>query len=573
MKSVTRQLERGQSVGMHWAARFLLGLLLITVGNPAIGLGQPYPSEDDLIEVMFEPDSRVRLRGGVPVDLEAKRGLTGVSQVLQGLAWSEWQPISDVPEARLDEIQAQGQANTGQPVYNLNSIFRLRIPKGLDVWAVSKELEALPGVMLARPVPKPTPPPYPPPNYMPNQGYLRAASIVPSGIGADFIWTQSGGIGTGVTVCDLEYSWNYTHGDISKALGSQINTNVADPFANTNHGTAVIGELVSDLNGWGTTGVCYGAGLKTCGTYYGLPAPSWNVPGAIAVAIANLSPGDVILLEQQWEYTSGSGNYIPIEWWLNYSPSAQTFNGVYAAITNAVALGIHVVEAGGNGGVNTDALAWFGNSGAIIVGAGGVNPGGTYPEGDRQRISFSSYGLRFDLQGWGEDVVTTGYGTLYNADGVNYYYTSSFSGTSSASPIVAGAVTCIMGYWKANFTGPLATPALLRTALITTGTPQIMPPAGHIGPRPDLQSAIANLCSCPCHGDPQCDGVQCTLQDVVQTVNVAFRGGAPVFDPQCPHENTDVNCDNATSVQDVVKVVNVAFRGGNLATEFCNPCP
>jgi len=79
-------------------------------------------------------------------------------------------------------------------------------------------------------------------------------------------------------------------------------------------------------------------------------------------------------------------------------------------------------------------------------------------------------------------------------------------------------------------------------------------------------------CSCPCHGDPQCDGIRCTVQDVVKTVDVAFRGAARVFDPQCPRERTDVNCDGFTTVQDVVKVVNVAFRGASATTQFCDPC-
>ena len=60
------------------------------------------------------------------------------------------------------------------------------------------------------------------------------------------------------------------------------------------------------------------------------------VPGAITVAISNLNAGDVILLEQQWEYVPGSQNYVPVEWWLNYSPNPQTNNGVYAAIQTAV---------------------------------------------------------------------------------------------------------------------------------------------------------------------------------------------------------------------------------------------
>jgi hypothetical protein len=80
-------------------------------------------------------------------------------------------------------------------------------------------------------------------------------------------------------------------------------------------------------------------------------------------------------------------------------------------------------------------------------------------------------------------------------------------------------------------------------------------------------------CSCPCHGDPQCDGVRCTVQDVVHTVNVAFRGADAVIDVGCPRERTDVNCDGYASVQDVVKVVNVAFRGADPATDFCDPCP
>jgi hypothetical protein len=85
-------------------------------------------------------------------------------------------------------------------------------------------------------------------------------------------------------------------------------------------------------------------------------------------------------------------------------------------------------------------------------------------------------------------------------------------------------------------------------------------------------------CQCNCHGDPapigSCDGSQDVL-DVVQTVNVAFRGAAPIPDPngQCPYQATDTNCSNSTDVIDVVKMVNVAFRGANRATEFCDPCP
>ncbi|MDP1622124.1 MAG: S8 family peptidase [Bacteroidales bacterium] len=449
----------------------------------------PYAFEEEWIEVMFSNESKVRLRHGNLIDFTTQ-ALQGVDQILNELTWHQWHRLTEVPESTIDNWEIDGERNTGQDIYNLNNIYRLQIPKCNDTWEIAARLEALPGIYLARPVPKPMELPLPG-NYQSQQGYLNPATNNPSGVDALYAWTQTGGTGAGVTICDLEYSWNYSHADITKAAGSQINLNVADPFSNNNHGTAVIGELVADNNGWGTTGICYGSNLKTCGTYYGFPTPSWNVPGALAVAIASLSPGDIILIEQQWDYTGNAG-YVPIEWWLNYSPSVQTNNAVYAAIVNAVANGIHVVEAGGNGAINTGAMTWYGNSGAIIVGAGGAYTGGTYPEGNLQKLSFSSYGPRFDLQGWGENVVTTGYSDLYSAQGVNYYYTSTFSGTSSASPIVTGALACAEGYYLANVSATPPTPATMRTWLVTYGTAQVTPPTGNIGPRPNIKACILN---------------------------------------------------------------------------------
>ncbi|MCD4734454.1 MAG: hypothetical protein K8R53_00285 [Bacteroidales bacterium] len=443
-----------------------------------------YECEDDLVEIMFTYESRVRLRSGSLIDLSTD-ATAGIDQVLTDVSWHTWYRMSDVPEATIDQWQVNGESNTGMEVYNLNNIYRIQVPKGIDIWEFSVKLEALPGVILAKPVPKPVEAPLPP-DYQSLQGYLNPSSSTPTGIDALYAWTQTGGTGTGITVCDLEYSWNYNHADITKAVGAQINTNVQDPFNDTNHGTAVIGELVADNNGWGTTGICYNSGLKTCGTYYGIPV-GWNVPGAISLSIANLSAGDVILLEQQWDYT-GSGGYVPIEWWYSTFPSAQVNNPVYAAIVNAISNGIHVVEAGGNGNMNTDGMTWFGNSGAIIVGAGGAGI-----SNDLQRLSFSSYGQRFDLQGWGENVFTTGYGTYYNAMGSNYYYTSTFNGTSSASPIVAGAVACASGYYIANVSATPPTPAIMRSHLVSWGTPQVFGPSGVIGPRPDLYRAIINF--------------------------------------------------------------------------------
>jgi hypothetical protein len=87
--------------------------------------------------------------------------------------------------------------------------------------------------------------------------------------------------------------------------------------------------------------------------------------------------------------------------------------------------------------------------------------------------------------------------------------------------------------------------------------------------------SYTGCCACLCHADPVCDSVISDILDVVNTINVAFRGAAVITDPSafCPWQSTDVNCSGSTDVVDVVKAVNVAFRGANVVVEYCNPCP
>jgi hypothetical protein len=76
---------------------------------------------------------------------------------------------------------------------------------------------------------------------------------------------------------------------------------------------------------------------------------------------------------------------------------------------------------------------------------------------------------------------------------------------------------------------------------------------------------------CPCDNDPICDGVRSDIQDVVSTLQVAFRGEPPARDSTCLRERSDVDCSGATDIVDVVKVIDVAFRGAALAATYCDP--
>ena len=137
-----------------------------------------------------------------------------------------------------------------------------------------------------------------------------------------------------------------------------------------------------------------------------------------------------------------------------------------------------------------------GDSGSILVGAGAA-PGSAQPA--RSRLRFSNYGSCIDAQGWGEKVVTSGgkgngLGDLQGGRDEDRWYTASFSGTSSAAAMVAGAVVCLQGIVGAMGQSPL-TPRDIRTLLRETGTAQTAGPHGdpathRIGSLPDLRQLI-----------------------------------------------------------------------------------
>jgi serine protease len=393
-----------------------------------------------------------------------------------------------LPEEEIDRLRAMGEQVSRNPLPNLNLWFQITLKPGADAATFIENLRRLDSVETAEPAPLAAPPATTrtTPDFTPDQGYLGPA---PDGIDAIFSATIPGGNGDGIKLYDVEYNWNQTHEDLSKANGVPLlldpGDSAVDPFNDNNHGTAVLGEVIADNDAKGVTGISWGADVGLA------PAETANLgydpANAILLSVADGSPGDVILIEQQVDVCGlPDGDFGPAEW----------VQSVFDVIQTAVANRITVVETAGNGGVNLDQAACdrlfdrtFRDSGAILVGAGGA-PGSL----DRQRLSFSCYGDRLDVQGWGEHVVTTGYGDLYknpdDEDNRNFWYTRDFRGTSSAGPIVAGAAINLQGIALNRFGVPL-NPVEIREILVQTGSPQQGNTAEHIGPRPDLRAAIA----------------------------------------------------------------------------------
>lgn len=316
--------------------------------------------------------------------------------------------------------------------------------------------------------------------YNIDQNYLDAA---PDGIDARWAWTQPNGEGAGIGFVDLEQGWFPGHEDFISKTPAIIYGDNRDGVGTYkgNHGTAVLGEIIADDNTVGVVGIAPSVSSVRMTSHYDAGTDtSLNVADAILAAIPSMDVGDLLLLEVQ----------------RTYRPT-EIDDADYDAIRLAVGHGIVVVEAAGNGNHDLDAYtdtsgdnilnrgsADFRESGAIMVGA-------CESALPHDRAGFSTYGSRVDCYGWGYNVVTCGYGDLDAGTGDNSTYTDTFMGTSSASPIVAGAAIILQGMYEAN-TGTRLSPLQMRVLLSdpATGTAQGGGVAGNIGVMPDLQAII-----------------------------------------------------------------------------------
>lgn len=331
-----------------------------------------------------------------------------------------------------------------------------------------------------------------------DQGYLDDA---PTGISASWAWQildeakSSGASSPSLTVCDLEQGWNPDHQDLTLPRDVVYGANRAPNEGSSGfHGTAVLGQLAA---AGGVKGAAAGLSRFVLASHY--KGKSQNDPfggttGHVAAAIAQalsqpapatlvplvpLKAGDILLLEVQRAL-------LP----------AETDEADFDAIRLASGLGIAVVEAAGNGGFDLDGYAdpqthrsfrrgapGFRDSGAIFVGAARA----ALPH---NRAPFSNYGSRLDCFGWGETVTTCGYGDLAGTATTDFY-TNSFNGTSSASPIVAGAAALLQSLYFAHARERLE-PRALRELLSdpATGTHQGPNVAGYIGIMPDLRAIV-----------------------------------------------------------------------------------
>ncbi len=401
-------------------------------------------------------------------------------------------PLLSVNPVELDARQARLEKKSGLKLPDLANYYSVAVSSPSEAEQLIDELNKLDIVEIAYAEPEAEPAVLSAlmlaaaPSFDAQQTYLRAA---PDGVDADFASTVPGGDGSGVKVVDVEGGWRTTHEELASnapflQVGGQFGT-----LSWRNHGTAVIGEILGDDDGSGIKGI-------SPGVQWGYSSiASQSTASALLVAGQNLDPGDVILIELHapgphfaFESRDDQLGYVCMEYWqANFDVIQQLFLD-----------GIVVCQAAGNGAENFGDLSIYGslfdttfrNSHAIMCGAGAPPSGLSGP--DRTRLGFSNYGERVNLQGYGRGVATIGYGDMFSGGPEDTWYTGTFSGTSSASPIITGSVAALQGAHKNAFGFPMNSDEI-RTLLNSTGSPQTGNTGQHIGPRPDLQAAFNQI--------------------------------------------------------------------------------
>ncbi|MEL6347591.1 MAG: S8 family serine peptidase [Myxococcota bacterium] len=489
------------------------------------------PFTGHTLTVKFTDDARARAALDGTLHLmgapgEDRRALDALIAA-HGLHFS---PAIQISAKRLDLFEARAAQRSGRAQPDLAGILHVSssVTTPEEMAELGAALQVLPLIEYATLSVFGTKPPVDIAPTTPDYTNLQTYAGPDPGIDAEFAY-DLGIFGQTIQLSDCEYGWDHTHEDLSdRSLNREPDQTPAD-FVFDNgwdaHGTAVVGIIGGVDNSYGVTGLAPEAAVYTW--------PEYTIEDgtrrytAITNAIAASTEGDVVLLEMQSPY--GSGRFGP----------AEADPTVWAIVRAGADAGVVVVGAAGNGAADLDS-GWYadnyiprGDSGAIIVGSGS-------PDTRHAPLPSSTHGERVDLQGWGQGVFSLGYGDFAQLDDdPRQAYTSNFSGTSSASAIVAGAVVLVQDYMRSEWGEPLA-PEAMRALLRETGTPQGS--GAPVGPLPNVQAAIRAI-------DDDQDGYRDAAwggTDCDDDSNLAFPGGDEIT-----YDGLDNDCDPRTIDDDL----------------------
>ncbi len=236
-----------------------------------------------------------------------------------------------------------------------------------------------------------------------------------------------------------------THPDLYVAGGISYVTGVASANDDNGHGSHVAGIAAAKINGLGVRGVAPNAKL------FAVKVLNSTGSGTLSAVISGVN----------WVTKNAKLKGIKVaNMSLGFTATSTTLN---SAITKSVSAGVTYVVAAGNSAADAATFSPANHPSVITVSAMADEDGdcgadglATYYGADDSFATFSNYGAVVDIAAPGVTIYSTykngGYATM--------------SGTSMAAPHVVG---CAVLYLAGHLT---ATPAAVRTALLTLSTPQ-----------------------------------------------------------------------------------------------------
>lgn len=275
--------------------------------------------------------------------------------------------------------------------------------------------------------------------------------------------------GTDVVIVDIDSGYRITHQDLAEQIEQGKTYNAVDGTtdvtagADLAHGTAVIGIAAAANNGVGLAGVAFGSSL-------------WLVQAGAGGDPLTGSPWARGLDWARAEDSSGRRKVVVLEVQSASHHSYEQVPSVADAIQRAIAEGVVVCVAAGNGGLNAgvdDNGDPFPETGAIVVGA-------TMHHAERNpRADWSNWGSRVTVAAPGdpEHDITCDSST-------DDAYRNGFGGTSGATPKVAGVCALML---EVN---PELTHAEIRSILRETGREVDTDPARPVGKFLDGAAAV-----------------------------------------------------------------------------------
>ncbi|MFJ4348982.1 S8 family serine peptidase [Pseudomonas sp. NPDC089401] len=279
----------------------------------------------------------------------------------------------------------------------------------------------------------------PTPDFEPQQKYLDAPIGFSKGLNIRKAWEKQV-TGRGARIHFSDGGLHAEH----EALRGKVNLQVvtAQPNDDPEHGTASLGVMLATRNGLGVTGISHDCELYL----YDNRATQVGHPTTLKQLLSNVAPGDIVGINRQTANPGVLHTVLPSlhdrAWW----DVCQALTQRGAVVLNAAANGSSTTDtqAGTTANYGVDLSQWrffddHGDAGTILVGA--------CHSWDGKPHHYSNHGYRYRmLNAWGDSVVTLGYGDLQDKDGTDRDYTDRYAGTSSATPMVTGALCLIQSY-------------------------------------------------------------------------------------------------------------------------------